>query len=91
MPLLPGKATPGPFAPITIAGARMPAIGACAEGALPALLVATYVLGAMPMRSGDWRAPISMGLGIKAEAAQGPPTVDSWLGARLAYRLLAGA
>lgn len=66
-------------------------MGPCAEDALPALLVATYVLGAMPMRSGDWRAPINRGLGIKAGAAQGPPTEDSWLGARLAYKLLAGA
>lgn len=77
MPLLPGKVPPGPFAPITMAGARMPAKGAWPGGALPALLVATNVLGEMPMRSGDCRAPTSSELGSNPAAGPEPATVAS--------------
>lgn len=75
--LLRGSVPPGPLAPITMAGARMPAKGAWPGGALPALLVATNVLGEMPMRSGDWRAPTSSELGSSPAGGPAPATVAS--------------
>jgi len=75
MPLLPGKGPPGPFAPITMAGARMLVICPWPGTMLPALLVATYELGEMPIRSGDCRAPTKSELGIKPADVPDAPTV----------------